>query len=608
MILHLNSESAYDTIRHMKLSAISTEAEEYYRRAEQYAHQYYTDEINDFAPADEYYLKAAEAGHPAACYRIALNYRGNMDDRWLHYLIKSAELGYPDAMMWLAEVYENGTSTEKNTEAALKWYKQAALAGNYLAGFAEASLRYDSTGTGAEELAALLQELAAKGNANSLYDLARMYLRGIGVPRDTEQAIHLATEAAERSHTAAAKLLADYYDKEKRNTAKATRYYALAAGTESITEHRAWDFTAYRRPDLAPGDNISIREALERAAALGHPESLRVLGHYHLKDNKLESMVECFTKAAQLGNIQAIADLGWAYFWGKGVKRNYRKCVNLFRKAAKEGNALAMYNLGKRLLNGEGVRKNTDEGMKWLHRALRAGDTYTIGALGYIYLEGKHGIAPNPKKALYYLRRGVREGDSASINNLGLAYYDGTGVKRNYAKALYYYEWAETLDPDNETAIFNQGICHLMGHGTKPDYNLALKKFRQAADMNYDSAQWRMGYCHEFGYGTPINLQEAIAWYKRAADQGEPRALKALRRLQAPLPAHTIPKHEQLFAHARDHRSEPELLAIGLLYEQGKNTRRNLRRARQWYTAAALNGSQEALAALKRITREPDKE
>lgn len=592
----------------MKLSAISPEAEAYYRKAEQYAHQYYTDEIDDFAPAEEYYQKAAEAGHPAACYRIALNYRGDKDDRWLHYLIKSAELGYPDAMMWLAEVYENGISAEKNTEASLKWYKQAALAGNYLAGFAEASLRYDSTGTGAEELAALLQELAAKGNANSLYDLALMYLRGIGVPRDTKQAIHLATEAAKRSHTAAAILLAEYYDKEEQNKAKSTLFYAIAAGTERLTEYTTWDFTSYRRPDLAPGDNISTREALERAAALDHPESLRVLGHHYFEDNKLEAMVECFTKAAQLGSIQAITDLGWAYFWGKGVQRNHRKCVKLFRKAAKEGNALAMYNLGYRLLNGEGVRKNTDEGMKWLHRALRAGDTYAIAALGHIYLEGKNGIAPNPKKALYYLRRGVREGDSASLNNLGLAYYEGTGVKRNYAKALYYYTWAETVDSDNECAIFNQGVCHLLGHGTKPDYNQALEKFRQAANMDYDSAQWRMGYCHEFGYGTPINLQEAITWYKRAADQGHPQARKALRRLQAPLPAHSIPKYEQLFTHAREHQTEPELLAIGLLYEQGHDTRRNLRRARQWYTAAALNGSQEALAALKRITREPDKE
>ena len=63
-------------------------------------------------------------------------------------------------------------------------------------------------------------------------------------------------------------------------------------------------------------------------------------------------------KAANGGLIDAQRDLGYAYFYGEGVEKNYSKAIALYKKAAKQNDDKALYNLGLCYKWGDGVLKS----------------------------------------------------------------------------------------------------------------------------------------------------------------------------------------------------------------------------------------------------------
>ncbi len=572
---------------------------------------FHEDDCN-YDRAEEYYQQAADAGDPWAIFRMRGDEGHDADviDKWMPHLLSAAENGHAWCMYELGTQYEEGNYTEEDTEKAIYWYERAAAAGLSEGEVAAAVLRFNTTGEGAHQLAIALQHQAEAGNAISLYHLAVLYQQGIGVEQNGHKAIALAEAAAERDVRIAALMAATYYDTApKRNKQKAARYYAIAAWVETLGHDEAPTFfLPYPPPKLPDIPHLDCSFALKRAAELGHPAALFRLGQQHRDAEEYPAMLSYYKKAVHRGHVKAMTELGWAYYWGKGVKRNWRKSVALFRRASAAGDALAMYNLGIRLLDGEGTPQNTEEGILWLKRAMRAGNPFAPSVLGGIYLNGEYGTPKAPKKGISYLRLGVRRNDCCAANNLGLAYYEGNGVPRNYKLAFRYYKLATKLDSTDEVSVYNQGVCLLLGRGVKADYEAAVAKFRLSAKSNYDSALAYLGFCYQYGYGVELNLQEAISYYKKAVAEGSKNARAALRHLHAPLPEQNIATQQLLFEKARQQHDTHAMRAIGLLYENGQDIRRSLSLARRWYTAAALLGDTEAYADLKRIARAPDKE
>ena len=67
---------------------------------------------------------------------------------------------------------------------------------------------------------------------------------------------------------------------------------------------------------------------------------------------------------------------GNAYYYGKGVPKNYAKADYWYQKAAEQGYALAQYKLGLAYNNGRGVSKNYAKSYYWMYKA--------AGKRGYI--------------------------------------------------------------------------------------------------------------------------------------------------------------------------------------------------------------------------------
>ncbi len=99
------------------------------------------------------------------------------------------------------------------------------------------------------------------------------------------------------------------------------------------------------------------------------------------------------------GDVKAQYNLGVIYEKGKGgVRKDYKKAVELYRKSADQGFAPSQSNLGNMYSQGLGVKQDY-------------------------------------KKAVELYKKSADQGDAEAQHNLGLMYVQGLGVKQDYKKA-----------------------------------------------------------------------------------------------------------------------------------------------------------------------------
>jgi len=79
-------------------------------------------------------------------------------------------------------------------------------------------------------------------------------------------------------------------------------------------------------------------------------------------------------EAAEKGDAKAEASLGDAYYFGKGVPKNYYESVKWLRKAADQGVGAAERNLGFAYYNGEGAPRDKVLSYMWFDLAAAHGD------------------------------------------------------------------------------------------------------------------------------------------------------------------------------------------------------------------------------------------
>jgi TPR repeat protein len=113
-------------------------------------------------------------------------------DKAVAELTPLAQAGNPEAMRYLAEVYDDGLG---NVAKALPWYQRAA----------------------------------GKGEPRAEARLGELYDKGHGVPRDTDMALDWYGKAAAQGDDEAEAALGDHYHNDLNDNAMAAHYYGLAA-------------------------------------------------------------------------------------------------------------------------------------------------------------------------------------------------------------------------------------------------------------------------------------------------------------------------------------------------------------------------------------------
>lgn len=89
-----------------------------------------------------------------------------------------------------------------------------------------------------------------------------------------------------------------------------------------------------------------------------------------------------FEQSYATGNLRAAHALGWLYFSGKAVEKDYRKAFLFFKDAAEHGNLPdAQHMLSVLYGNGWGVTKDTKQSWYWTKRAAANGQPEAIAIL-----------------------------------------------------------------------------------------------------------------------------------------------------------------------------------------------------------------------------------
>lgn len=243
----------------------------------------------------------------------------------------------------------------------------------------------------APDAVALLQPLAAAGDAAAQLLLGQLYREGKGVTADPVEALRLVTAAAAQGAPEAQMELASFYftgTGTERNLEEAARYYRLAADQ-----------------NYAPAQvSLGLRYRNGEGVTADDAEALRL-----------------FNLAAEQGNAAGQYQVGLAYANARGVTQDFARAIEMMQLAADQIYVPAMYTLGVAYRAGQGVTVSAEESFRWFLTAqvianqpaggpiyeavaeaaghLSQADQDRIGYEVYDWLVAKGAIQPTPAAA-----------------------------------------------------------------------------------------------------------------------------------------------------------------------------------------------------------------
>ena len=142
--------------------------------------------------------------------------------------------------------------------------------------------------------------------------------------------------------------------------------------------------------ELLDNDDITLVEENKDGALLEKGAKLYSEGNY-------DFAIEYYRLSAAFGNVIAISNLGFCYYYARGVDRDYTLARAYFELAAKHGEINALYMLGDIYINGYGVKTDEKKGIEFYVDAYNelksSGDIYNypdvLFRLGKVFMEGR---------------------------------------------------------------------------------------------------------------------------------------------------------------------------------------------------------------------------
>jgi TPR repeat protein len=288
----------------------------------------------NYANAAECYAKAAEKGNKAAL--------DTLSDIYEH--------GNTDIQKKLGDIYYNGHIVGQNYAEAMKWYAKSAEHGN-----ADAQFR--------------LGDMYCKGQGadQNCHEGEKWYIKAAG--KGNSVALHILSNIADQGNYDVEKELGDIYYRGKQYL-KAAECYAKAAekGNEAAIDTLG---NIYEHGNDCIHKELGEIYYIGRGVKKNHSEALR----WYIKaaeHGNVDAKI-WFQRVAEQGDAEAQLKLGYMFYEGLGVPKNYILALKWYKKAAEQGNVQAMYSLGEMYYYGDGVEDDDAEAAKWYQRAAERG-------------------------------------------------------------------------------------------------------------------------------------------------------------------------------------------------------------------------------------------
>ncbi len=231
---------------------------------------------------------------------------------------EAATLSHPAAMFYAGVCYTNGEGTEVDNKKAFNMFRAAANGKNIAA----------------------------------MHNLANCYMQGLGTKANNNLALKWYTAAADSGNVRSMSMLAKSYDEgifTEKDSKKANEWYKKAAAKEE-------PFAMYKVARMHEYDDSVTRL---KGKALRESEAIKL-----------------FTRAAELGNVQAQMKLAECYGNGRYVKKNKKKRFEWLMHVANNGLMEAQELVAECFEKGRGTDKNHRTAYNWYKKAAAQGSEF----------------------------------------------------------------------------------------------------------------------------------------------------------------------------------------------------------------------------------------
>ncbi|MFC2248842.1 tetratricopeptide repeat protein [Labrys portucalensis] len=198
-------------------------------------------------------------------------------------------------------------------------------------------------------------------------------------------------------------------------------------------------------------------EACDRAAAhaMDEQKPANLPGVTFDKLDTSAAITACL-RATQLADAPAreFFQLGRSY----DKAGNYKEAMVAYKAAMEKGHKRAIYNVATGLMkNQRGVKKDPAAALALMERAADEKVMFALSGLGDYYRLGVGGRRNYPK-AIDYYNQAIAAGDSQGYVGLAIMTYDGTGMPRNRNKACDLWQKGSSLG-DVNAADYSKRYC-----------------------------------------------------------------------------------------------------------------------------------------------------
>jgi TPR repeat protein len=259
-------------------------------------------------------------------------------------------------------------------------------------------------------------------------------------------------------------------------------------------------------------------ELLSYAASKNHSIAQLDLGYYYETggiDLNINTQLAkyWYEESAEQKNLTAINNLGVFYANGIASDKNTNLAIELYSYAFSEGYIPAICNLGK--LYRDLIKPNdVDAAVRLFEIGANFNETSCLFQLGYTFTTAKKNYA----KAIYWYEKAAKNNDRDALSNLGLIYNNGDSGFHDPIKAMSYYQQAATLG--SHTALVGLGTMFEHGEGVEVDYQRAKFYYEEAIDKGNVQAIHNLAYLYSEGNGVKQNKKMAIEKYRLAINKG----------------------------------------------------------------------------------------
>ena len=153
------------------------------------------------------------------------------------------------------------------------------------------------------------------------------------------------------------------------------------------------------------------------AAQLGHVLGQMAVGSYYYALNDCDEAIKWIGMAAELGNAEALFNMGVFYMEGMGCDQDMELSAKYFHRAARRRHPEAQFAYADLLSNGWGVEQDEKRAIKFFSDAAENGHTEAMFRLGEIYELGK-GTAVNLDAAAKWYEAACGKGHRMAAQRL----------------------------------------------------------------------------------------------------------------------------------------------------------------------------------------------